>query len=135
MPFVLIFGIAAGLTSCLTAPPPTESELPGVYVLQDKGKVDSINVKADGTFEHEVWAGRQQLLSERGRWQKDQYPDGSPDIEFHEFRLIAPPYAKLPMRAGMWAAPLQRDWRGRIILVVNPDVHLYYRKADSTHGD
>jgi hypothetical protein len=110
----------------------SRQDVPGVYQLNQGKTKDVIVLRPDGTWIHSVTPPGRPTERESGRWEWEQ-EDGTPVVTFRGFqhlwrRELAP---NSPVVKGIWSVGVQRTPLGEIVLPVDDDIALAYRRISS----
>jgi hypothetical protein len=105
-------------------------EAPGTYVMGMRFVADTLWVKPDGTYMH-VYADGVKVLVASGRWEHE-FLRGGPRVTFHRFPIRD--YSGSisdSNRTGTWPALFQRTAFGSIVLHVDEDRGVSYRRVSA----
>ncbi len=120
-PFALLLCLACGCSV------PRAHEAPGTYVMDRPFVADTLWVSPDGTYRH-VYApdGGKELVA-RGRWEYARNPQ---IVTFHDFP-VRDYNGSISARSetDVWRASFQRTVFGSIVLQVDEDRGLQYRRV------
>lgn len=99
----------------------SRSSVPGTYVATLATGIDTIVVRADGTYSH-LFSRDGGPGEESGTWDLERV-EGAPRISFHKFT----PQWERGARQGIWAARVQRTLH-TMRLRISDDLNLYYER-------
>jgi hypothetical protein len=106
------------------------SELPGLYVCNLPGAVQSVDLRVDGEFVQAIGTGPEGKIH-RGHWGFETSEVG-PHVMLLPYHFQWPSYL-VPPRTGAWVAEAKRDRDGSMLLVISEDDGLYcVRRATSS---
>ena len=121
---LLVFFLAAGCTSKEI----TRQDVIGKYVAnynKDKVSVDSIEVKADGTYIHYFKSAQDgAAFTDTGTWKFDYWKD-TPQLNLVNFTFRYEEPEGYIAKNGVWAATVQDEGNR---LLINDDLGLHYDK-------
>ena len=102
---------------------------PGTYVTGRRFVADTLWVSPDGTYTHVYAPDGGRMLVARGRWEYASRV-GGPIVTFHDYPVRDYNGSVLDSsRTGTWLAPFQRTAFGSIVLQVDEDRGLRYRRV------
>jgi hypothetical protein len=114
------------LQACSKSQPVTAVDIPGHYSLSFARSTDSLELRENGTYHHQVWDGANLAFAESGNWTFTT-KDGDPAVEFSKFSAgvsdLPAPHRPEP---GWWIAPMRRDRAGKVTILVTRDIGLHY---------
>lgn len=123
--FFLVLLLAAGCTSKEI----TRQDVIGTYVAnydKDKVSVDSIEVKADGTYTHYFKSAQDATeFTETGTWQFIGYRRGDARVDFYNFTIHFGEPDGYISEWGVWSPIVQNDGDR---LLIDDDLGLHYDK-------
>ena len=114
------------IAACVTKA--SKDDAPGAYDLQTAQGAEALVLEADGRFHHLARSPKKLILDEKGRWEWEQEaPEGSGEIiSINGYTTLIPGMEGY----GLWPAVIER-YRGRVRLVVNRDLGLFYYKRQA----
>jgi hypothetical protein len=103
-------------------------DIPGMYVLTYNNQIDSLQIISGGEYQHRRWNNTVPAVSESGHWALSN-KEKRPAVEFANFTALSIRPGAESLR-GFWLTTIGRDRTGRVILEVNPDLGLNYRRTN-----
>lgn len=109
--------------------PGAAEDAPGTYVLDLRGAADTLWLHRDGRYAHVYAARGAAPLASAGTWEFEVLMD-RPSATLSRFPYRDPvTHAVHPGRPGTWPAFIERTLTGAVVLPVNPDVAVRYRRV------
>ncbi len=119
------------LLLCLACgcPGPRALDAPGTYVMGKRFVADTLWLSPDGTWTNVYAPQGGKVLVARGRW---EYVRNGSSITFHRFPIRDHNGSVSDSsRTGVWPAPFQRTAFGSIVLQVNEDRGVRFRRVSA----
>jgi hypothetical protein len=130
---LVIAAMAVSALACRDERPVSAREMPGVYTIRTDEFVDTLTLAPDGSFRHQLWEGTTLAVSEQGHWTASSYPDGQAAVDLSPISPIHHRAARGSLRPGFWLARVGRTRSGEPILMVEEDIGLFFRRANTSH--
>lgn len=103
-------------------------EVPGTYVLSSTDVTDTLVLHINGTYAHRAYVHGTLIVADSSGWTYPSDVNGGVEhrAEFRNFSMARLSRMHPDPHPAWWMPYVEHDFRGRVRLVIDPDVALYY---------